>query len=77
MGEFCDADIRIVHVFGSRLMKADDRFLGIFTSLLIPETKRIPLEKLTGESIEVQFEMEAVEDEDGRYDTEDEEEEEV
>jgi hypothetical protein len=48
------------------------RFLGIFTSLLIPETKRIPLEKLTGESVEVQFEMEAVGDEDGRYDSDEE-----
>ena len=52
----------------------DYRFLGIFTSLLIPETKRIPLEKLTGESIEVQFEMEAI-DEDEREDSDDENEE--
>ena len=53
----------------------DYRFLGIFTSLLIPETKRIPLEKLTGESIEVQFEMEAIDDEDEREDSDDESEE--
>ena len=51
MGKSCHANICRLYVFPSpdaRLILI--RFLGIFTSFLIPETKRKRLEELTGMS---------------------------
>lgn len=51
MDKSCYANICILHVIPPHSPDTKFRFLGIFASLLIPETKRKTLEELTGKHL--------------------------